>query len=769
MKMIFKIAKTELRTLFYSPIAWFLMIVFLIQCGLTYINMLDSNARSQEMGGRGLLYMAELTSRIFTGKGGLFSSVMQNLYLYIPLLTMGLISREINGGTMKLLYSSPIKVSEIIFGKFVSMMVYSLVLVSIVALFMVAGFFNIVSVDSGMLLSALLGFYLLLCTYSAIGLFMSCLTTYQVVAAVSTFVMIGILSYIGTLWQNIDFVRDLTYFLSISGRTGHMLNGLITTKDIIYFLVIIYIFLGLSIYKLKSGRESKPAVVKAGRYVAIIVSALLIGYISSIPALIGYVDTTANQNRTLTPNAQRIIQQLGNDKLEVIAYSNLMEQHGYLGLPAMRNNYLSVWEPYTRFKSDIDFKVINYYDTAGMDDYMLKEHPGKSVKQLGEIYASNNQTDLSIFKTPEEINKIIDLKPEKYRFVMQLKYKNKTTFLRVFDDQQVFPGETEVSAAFKRLLTAKLPKIAFLTGNLERGIDKIGERDYMTQANASTFRYSLVNQGFDVDTLSLETKDIPKDVSTLVIADPKTGFSAVTLSKIKAYIAKGGNLLIAGEPGKQALLNPVLEQLGVQMMEGKIVQPSKELSPELVLNQMTSTTAGFTKTVADKFKDSVVVTMPGATGLTYMAKDNFVVKPLLLSDGKNSWITKDRIVTDSAAIVFSAARGDVKKSVPTAIALSRKINGKEQRIVVAGDADFMSNGELRRYNVQTANFFFNTALFSWLNYGEFPIDTSRPDSADKRVKVTVAQVAMLKILFVWVLPAVLVALGAILLIRRKRQ
>lgn len=769
MKMIFKIAKTELRTLFYSPIAWFLMIVFLIQCGLTYVNMLDSNARTQEMGGRGLLYMADLTSRIFTGKGGLFSSVMQNLYLYIPLLTMGLISREINGGTMKLLYSSPIKVSEIIFGKFVSMMIYSLVLVSIVALFMVAGFFNIVSVDGGMLLSALLGFYLLLCAYSAIGLFMSCLTTYQVVAAVSTFVMIGILSYIGTLWQNIDFVRDLTYFLSLSGRAEHMLNGLITTKDVIYFIVIVYIFLGLSIYKLKAGRESKPAAVKVGRYVAVIASALLIGYISSVPALIGYIDTTANQNRTLTPNAQRIIHQLGDDKLEVIAYSNLMEQHGYLGLPAMRNNYLSVWEPYTRFKSNIDFKVVNYYDTAGMDAYMLKEHPGKSVKQFGEIYASNNQTDISLFKTPEEIHKIIDLKPEKYRFVMQLKYKNKTTFLRVFDDQQMFPGETEVSAAFKRLMTAKLPKIAFLTGNLERGINKIGERDYMTQANASTFRYSLVNQGFDVDTLSLETKDIPKDISTLVIADPKTSFSAAVLLKIKQYIAKGGNLLIAGEPGKQALLNPVLEQLGVQMMEGAIVQPSKELSPELVLNQMTPTMAGFTKTVADAAKDSIVVSMPGATGLSYTAKDNFVMKPLLLSDGKNSWMTKDRIVTDSAAIVFSAAKGDVKRSVPTAIALSRKINGKEQRIVVAGDADFMSNGELHRYNVKTANFYFNTALFSWLNYGEFPIDTSRPESADKRVKVTVAQVAMLKILFVWVLPAVLVALGAILLIRRKRQ
>lgn len=154
MNMIFKVAKTELKNLFYSPIAWFLLIVFLIQCAMVYTQMLDQYATTQELGGRGLDYMAPLTYRIFTGRGGLFDSVMQNLYLYIPLLTMGLISREINTGTIKLLYSSPIKVSEIIFGKYLAMMVYSLILVAIVGIFMVVGTLNIVSVDSGMLWSA---------------------------------------------------------------------------------------------------------------------------------------------------------------------------------------------------------------------------------------------------------------------------------------------------------------------------------------------------------------------------------------------------------------------------------------------------------------------------------------------------------------------------------------------------------------------------------------------------------------------------------------
>src|SRR3569833_1037012 len=122
------------------------------------------------------------------------------------------------------------------------MMAYSLLMVATVAAFMCSGVVSIEHAETGMMASALLGFYLLLCAYSAIGLFMSCLTSYQVVAAISSFVMIGILSYIGGIWQDIAFVRELTYYLSIRGRTQHMLQGLISSKDVLYFLLIVYIF-----------------------------------------------------------------------------------------------------------------------------------------------------------------------------------------------------------------------------------------------------------------------------------------------------------------------------------------------------------------------------------------------------------------------------------------------------------------------------------------------------------------------------------------------
>lgn len=766
MKTIFRIAKTELRTLFYSPIAWFLMIVFLVQCGATYLAQIEMIARDQAAGGK---FRNSITEFVFLSNPGVLGSVMRNLYLYIPLLTMGLISRETSSGTIKLLYTSPIRVSEIIFGKFLAMMIYSLLLVGIFAFFVISGAFQIKSQDTGMLISAILGLYLLLCAYSAIGLFMSCLTTYQVVAAVCTFVMIGVLSYVGTLWQDIAFVRNLTYFLSISGRTGKMVMGLITSKDVIYFIVIVYLFLGLSIFKLKAGMESRPFMVKAARYAFMIISTLAIGYFSSIPAFVGYYDATRAKIRTLTPNAQKIIKELGNEPLEVVAYNNLLGNNWYLGSPESYNNNMARWEPYTRFKPNITFSTVLYYDTAFENPYMVKSFATKPMEQVAKQYADSRDLTMDRFKTPAEIRKEIDLKPELNRYVMQLRYKGKTTFLRVFDDQRVWPGETEVAAALKRLLQARLPKIIFLSGHLERDINKMGDREYKVITNLPTFRNSLLNQGFDVDTLSLETQEIPAGISALVLSDPRVAMSDTGMKKLQRYINNGGNLLIAGEPGKQDILNPFLRQLGVQLMDGILVQPTRDLQPELAAPYLTETAASFYPALVHAHHDSAKVSMPRATALSYADTGAFRIRPLLMTDPKKSWLKKGTLVTDSADIVFSPGNGDERKPFATAVCLTRKINNREQRIIVAGDADFMGNAELQRFNLNTVNFIFNTALFSWLSYGEFPIDSTRPKPEDTEVLLTKERVKLLRIIYLWVLPGLLLAFGAILLIRRKRK
>lgn len=767
MKTTIRIAKLELNTLFYSPIAWFLSVIFLFQCGLKYTTMLQELLTFQEVGGIQLQWLKNATIAVFGQQRGLLGDVLRNVYFYLPLLTMGLISREVSSGTIKLLYSSPVKVSQIIFGKFLAMMTYNLVLVAILCIFVIAGLFNIQNVDMGFVLPGIFAVYLLLCAYAAIGLFMSCLTAYQVVAAISTLVCFAALAYVGSIWQDIDFVRDLTYFLSISGRAERMIFGLISTDHIFYFLIIISIFLAFSIIKLQSGRTSKPAIQVAGKYLAVFGFALLMGYVTSRPTLIGYYDATRNNTQTLTPNTQKIIAEFGDEPLEVTSYINLLD--GFYrggGEPNQRNRDLDRWAPYLRFKSNIKLKYVYYYDEPAAEMELRKQYPGKSLKQIAEQYAYSYRTSIDHFMTPQEIRKVIDLQPEANRYVMQLKYKGKSTFLRLFYDNERYPSETEIGAAFKRLMM-KLPKIVFVQGEFERSKDKLGDKDYGMLVNQKVNRRSLVNQGFDTDTISLQNQDIPADIAALVIADPRVSFSPLELAKIQQYIADGGNLLIAGESEKQAVLNPIINPLGLSFASGSLVQKSKDNAPDMVNALLTKTVAAWSKDLMACFNDSIGVSMPGVSGLLYQRKGQFLVQPLLVTDPVVSWNKKGKLVTDSAAVIFSAADGDEGKSFATAVALYRNVNGREQRIVVSGDADFLSTAELKRWG--TANAVFNTQLFGWFTDGQFPVNTSRPEPIDDHINLTYKQLDTLKIVFLGLIPALVALAAAIFLIRRKRK
>jgi ABC-2 type transport system permease protein len=767
-KKISRIAKIELSTLFYSPIAWLLLIVFFIQCAGAYTESMQAWITIQELGGEYKEQIAYMTSIIFGYPAGISPTVVSNLYLYLPLLTMGLISREVSGGTIKLLYSSPIKTKDIVFGKFLAISAYSLLLTLVLGVFLLAGTFHLENADIGLLLAIMLGVFLLLSAYGAIGLFVSCLTSYQVVAAICTFVIFAFLGYIRDLWQDIDFVRDITYSLSIVGRIGNMGSGLITTKDVCYFLVIVYIFIGLSILKLQAVRSNQKAAVKAGKYLALILSALVIGYITSRPSYTLYLDTTETKTKTLTEASQKLLKQMKDGPLEVTSYINLLDNYYWNGVPQERNTDLERWLPYIRFKPDITLKYVYYYDSIP-DPYFYKQYPGKTLDEIASIFSKSFRVNLKRFKTPEEIRKIIDLRPERNRYVMHLKYNSKSTFLRLFDDVLVYPGEQEIGAALKRMIV-KLPKIAFLEGELERSPTKAGDKDYKTMTSLTTFRYAMVNQGFDFITLSLKENEVPSDVSGLVIADPKSDFEPAVLAKIQKYIDEGGNLLIAGEPGKQSVLNPLLTRLGVRMTEGMIVQKSEDYSPSLVLPFLTASAAGFSKTLQKIFKDSIKIGMPTTAGLLYTDTGKFKIQSLLMTDERFSWRKVDELSSDSAKVSFAASKGDEQGKFSTMLALTRTMpNGREQRILVSSDADFMSSMELSRFSPVTGNFRFTTVLFGWLSNGEFPIDTSRPDAKDKLILLKGDDIPLLKLMYVWIIPFVIFIIGTIILVRRKRQ
>lgn len=768
MRLIVRIAKNELRYLFYSPIAWIVLLVFWVMIALAYFNPLHDMANVQEImiknsSPRWTWFPASVTARLFSG---VYTTAVSYLYLFIPLLTMGLISREKNSGTLKLLYSSPAGLRQIVLGKYLGIMLYLLLLVAIVGVVMVMGVLNIRNEDHGLFLSGLIGFYLLVCAYSAIGLFMSAISIHPVISAISTFMIIFVLDRIGMLWQQYDYIRDLTWFLSLQNRTQKMNFGLIVSRDVFYFLVIACMFVSFTIIKLQSGRESKSWYIKAGRYILVMVLALLTGYTTSRPVLTHYWDTTATQRNTLPKELQEMLHSIGDSSLEVTLYVNLLSRSSFpgLGMPEKRNpSYLTfLWEQYLRFKPDIKFNYEYYYDIDPntSDSAWYQVYPGKTIRQIATKVAERKEVDISMFKTPEEIRKLIDLRPEGNRMLMLLKYKGRTEVARTMNDNQCWPDINNMASVFKRLLEPdKISTVYFLTGELERDIRKVGDRGYYAHTDKS-IRASIANMGLDVDTLNLNTQEVPRDMATLVLADPVINLSTSVQAKIKSYIDAGGNLLILGRPGRQYVLNPLLQQLGVQLMNGQLVQPTYDETPEKIV----CLTTPYVDSLSFLTEGTKAAGMPLATGIESVNDSLFTSRQLLYSLPGKTWLKADELIIDSTLPAFNALAGDMKRDTfLTSVQLSRNIGKKEQRIILCGSADFISNLRISQ------NLDFIKGVYSWLTYNHFPVFLSVQSPEDILLTISERVAYILKLLFIWILPGCLLLTGTILLIRRKRK
>ena len=167
--------------------------------------------------------------------------------------------------------------------------------------------------------------------------------------------------------------------------------------------------------------------------------------------------------------------------------------------------------------------------------------------------------------------------------------------------------------------------------------------------------------------------------------------------------------------------------------------------------------------------------MPGTVGLEYVADEDSVtsagykVIPLLVSERKDSWneLHTTNFIDDTVRL--NPEEGEMMKSYPTAIALTRAINGKEQKILIVGDADCLSNAEIgmRRPNIRAANYSFIMGSFYWLSDHEVPIDTRRPTPPDNQLYVNGNDVKIAKWIFAGAFPLALLFTGLFIWIRRR--
>jgi len=206
----------ELRALFYSPIAYIIIAVFLVLMGYSFTLTLFLNK------------FATLIHIFFQSAGLLF--------LLIPIITMRLFAEERKAGTLELLLTAPVRESQVVLAKYVASMAVVLAMIALTGAYgIVLAAFG--SPDLGPIYSGYIGLALLASTLVSLGLIVSALTSNQVVAAIVTigisFLLWTIDSLAGMMPEGLE---RILISLSLLAHFTPFATGALYTSDVGFFV-----------------------------------------------------------------------------------------------------------------------------------------------------------------------------------------------------------------------------------------------------------------------------------------------------------------------------------------------------------------------------------------------------------------------------------------------------------------------------------------------------------------------------------------------------
>lgn len=251
---ILSIFGKEMRSYFGSPVAYVMAGVFLLFTGFVFRNqVLEFHDMSvflkfAEYEEKSRLNVNEVVVESF------FEFQTFVWMIVIPMLTMRLYAEEKRGGTYELLMTSPITSGQILMGKFFACYVLY-ILIETLAL----GYLGILSIyariDWGPVFSGALGVLLQGGAFISVGILASSLTENQIIAAVLSFFMLILLWIIDWAARFADGLLFVVLkFLSLVEHTRDMIEGVVDTHDIVFFLSVTVFFLFVTHHVLESRR-----------------------------------------------------------------------------------------------------------------------------------------------------------------------------------------------------------------------------------------------------------------------------------------------------------------------------------------------------------------------------------------------------------------------------------------------------------------------------------------------------------------------------------
>ncbi len=238
MRNILAIAHKEIRSYFASPIAYIIIGMFSLLYGYFFVVMLQYFVRaSMNLGQFGA------PPQPMNINQDLLRPVLQNvtvlLLFVLPAMTMRSYAEERRSGTIELLLTSPLSDLQIVLGKFFGALTLYAVMLA-VTLIHIGVLFIYGSPEWKPIVASYLGLLLLGGSFLSVGLFISTLTTNQIVAYITTFsvfLMLWVISWIGGFSTGI--FTDVTAYISIIEHFDDFAKGVIDTTHVLYYLSLI--------------------------------------------------------------------------------------------------------------------------------------------------------------------------------------------------------------------------------------------------------------------------------------------------------------------------------------------------------------------------------------------------------------------------------------------------------------------------------------------------------------------------------------------------
>jgi ABC-type uncharacterized transport system involved in gliding motility auxiliary subunit len=322
-------------------------------------------------------------------------------------------------------------------------------------------------------------------------------------------------------------------------------------------------------------------------------------------------------------------------------------------------------------------------------------------------------------------------------------------------------SERSLTNALEKLIRGNDRVVAFVTGD--------GERHADGQANADlgTFMTQLEGRGMRAVPLNFaQVTAVPEHTDLVVLASPSLTLPRGAVQALVGYVQNGGNLLWLTEPSNDDLgLNPLATALGIRVLPGVLVDGS---GTALGLHDPRLITLGDYPPQAITRGFTLATLFPQVSALAQLTQGGWAVKSFLRTSAQ-SWTEFHPIDNNKPSdIRFDATSGELKGPLDFGFALSRlspSPDKSEQRAVVIGDGDFLSNTFLGN----GGNRALGERVFDWLLGDDKLVDLPPRGAPDRLLVISQMELNMVSAGFLLALPLLLLLIGGLIVWRRRRR